>query len=109
MYSNPVLAIMRIIKILGCSQILDASNFKAYWSYCISCSTLRKITDSDLPVSARILSISCLCLCRDTHGIATKNDRIVPWLMIFLAVSSSTVAVFSDMYSIFSVDKDIGG
>ncbi|KAJ0025378.1 hypothetical protein Pint_08601 [Pistacia integerrima] len=46
---------------------------------------------------------------RDTHGIATKNDRVASWLMIFLAVSSSTVAVSSDIYSIFSVDKGIGG
>lgn len=39
---------------------------------------------------------------RDTHGIATKNDRIMSWLMILLAVSSSTVAICSDIYSIFN-------
>ncbi|XP_039003378.1 amino acid transporter AVT6A-like isoform X2 [Hibiscus syriacus] len=45
---------------------------------------------------------------RDTHGIATKNDRLISWMMIFLAVSTSTVAVTSDIYSLFfSVDKGI--
>ncbi|GFQ06196.1 putative sodium-coupled neutral amino acid transporter 7 [Phtheirospermum japonicum] len=37
---------------------------------------------------------------RDNHGIATRNDRIVSWIMILLAVSSSTVAICSDIYSI---------
>ncbi|KAE8057006.1 hypothetical protein FH972_013728 [Carpinus fangiana] len=45
---------------------------------------------------------------RDTHGIATKNDRLVSWVMIFLAVSSSTVAICSDIYSIFSSEKRVG-
>ncbi|KAK9032832.1 hypothetical protein V6N11_017874 [Hibiscus sabdariffa] len=35
---------------------------------------------------------------RDTHGIATKNDGLISWMMIFLAVSTSTVAVTSDIY-----------
>ncbi|KAH7529548.1 hypothetical protein JRO89_XSUnG0029400 [Xanthoceras sorbifolium] len=46
---------------------------------------------------------------RDTHGIATKNDRLISWLMIFLAISSSTVAVCSDIYSIFCVGKGVDG
>ncbi|GMI78469.1 hypothetical protein like AT3G30390 [Hibiscus trionum] len=44
---------------------------------------------------------------RDTHGIATKNDRLISWVMIFLAVSTSTVAVTSDIYGFFSVDKGV--
>ncbi|XVE95075.1 hypothetical protein REPUB_Repub02eG0065000 [Reevesia pubescens] len=44
---------------------------------------------------------------RDTHGIATNNDRLISWMMIFLAVSTSTVAVTSDIYSIFSVDEGV--
>ncbi|XP_050365789.1 amino acid transporter AVT6A-like [Argentina anserina] len=39
---------------------------------------------------------------RDTHGIATKKDRLVSWVLILLAVSSSTVAISSDIYSYFS-------
>ncbi|KAL2471501.1 Transmembrane amino acid transporter family protein [Abeliophyllum distichum] len=39
---------------------------------------------------------------RDAHGISTKNDRAVSWIMILLAVSSSTVAICSDIYSIFN-------
>lgn len=39
---------------------------------------------------------------RDTHGIATKNDRLVSCVMILLAVSASTVAISSDIYSIFN-------
>ncbi|XP_057973246.1 amino acid transporter AVT6A-like isoform X3 [Malania oleifera] len=45
---------------------------------------------------------------RDTHGIATKKDRLVSWVMLFLAVSSSTVAICSDIYSIFGTGKAIG-
>ncbi|XWS24065.1 hypothetical protein CRYUN_Cryun28dG0069000 [Craigia yunnanensis] len=43
----------------------------------------------------------------DTHGIATKNDRIISWMMIFLDVSTSTVAVTSDIHSIFSGDEGV--
>ncbi|KAL3514349.1 hypothetical protein ACH5RR_027066 [Cinchona calisaya] len=42
---------------------------------------------------------------RDTHGIATKHDRLVSWVMILLAVSSSTVAICSDIYSIFIISR----
>lgn len=42
---------------------------------------------------------------RNTNGIATKNDRLVSWVMILVAVSSSTVAISSDIYSIFSSDN----
>lgn len=44
---------------------------------------------------------------RDTHGIATKNDRLVSWVMILLAVSSSTVAICSDIYSIFISSRGV--
>ncbi|KAL7154901.1 hypothetical protein ABFS83_03G035100 [Erythranthe nasuta] len=43
---------------------------------------------------------------RDTRGIGTKNDRIVSWIMLLLAVSSSTVAICSDIYGIFSGTED---
>ncbi|KAI3491226.1 hypothetical protein L1887_44473 [Cichorium endivia] len=36
---------------------------------------------------------------RDTHGIATKKDRRVSWVMIILAVSSSIMAIYSDIYT----------
>ncbi|XP_004292776.1 PREDICTED: putative sodium-coupled neutral amino acid transporter 11 [Fragaria vesca subsp. vesca] len=42
---------------------------------------------------------------RDTHGIATKKDRLVSLVMILLAVSSSTVAISSDIYSYFCSNK----
>ncbi|KAJ9166381.1 hypothetical protein P3X46_021147 [Hevea brasiliensis] len=45
---------------------------------------------------------------RDTHGIATKNDRIKSWVMILLAVSCSTAAICSDIYSIFNFESEIG-
>lgn len=44
---------------------------------------------------------------RNIPGIAAKNDRLISWMMIFLAVSTSTVAVTSDIYSIFYVDEGI--
>ncbi|KAH6836317.1 Transmembrane amino acid transporter family protein [Perilla frutescens var. hirtella] len=37
---------------------------------------------------------------RDTRGVATKHDRSVSWIMLLLAVSSSTVAICSDIYGI---------
>lgn len=46
--------------------------------------------------------LNVFLLCRDTHGIATKNDRLVSCVMILLAVSASTVAISSDIYSIFN-------
>lgn len=46
---------------------------------------------------------------RDMPKISTKKERLVSWIMIFLAVSSSTVAVISDIYSIFSIPQGVGG
>ncbi|KAI4337090.1 hypothetical protein L6164_015544 [Bauhinia variegata] len=45
---------------------------------------------------------------RDTHGVATKKDRLVSCLMIFLAVSSSIIAISSDLYSIFTCEEADG-
>ncbi|PON65568.1 Amino acid transporter, transmembrane domain containing protein [Parasponia andersonii] len=45
---------------------------------------------------------------RDVHGIATKHDRLVSWVMILLAISSSTVAISSDVYTLFCNDKGVG-
>lgn len=39
---------------------------------------------------------------RDTHGIVTKKDKFVSWLMIVLAVTSSTVAISSEIGRLFS-------
>ncbi|GAB2210866.1 hypothetical protein Droror1_Dr00016154 [Drosera rotundifolia] len=39
---------------------------------------------------------------RDRHNIAMKKDRLISMVMIFLAVSSSSVAILSDIYSIFT-------
>ncbi|GAB4852412.1 Amino acid transporter avt6a [Ancistrocladus abbreviatus] len=45
---------------------------------------------------------------RDSHSISTRKDRLVSLVMIFLAVSSSTVAILSDIYNIFSVRNEDG-
>ncbi|GLT41209.1 hypothetical protein SLA2020_152900 [Shorea laevis] len=45
---------------------------------------------------------------RDNNGIATKKERLVSSLMIVLAVSSSMVAVTSDIYSIFNIEQGVG-
>ncbi|KAK2660078.1 hypothetical protein Ddye_006611 [Dipteronia dyeriana] len=65
-----------------------------------------QFTGATAAVSVGFIFPAAIAL-RDTHGIATKNDRLISWLMIFLAISSSTVAVCSDMYSIFCVDKGV--
>ncbi|KAF9621511.1 hypothetical protein IFM89_022529 [Coptis chinensis] len=38
---------------------------------------------------------------RDSHGIATKNDKVLAWFMILLAVPLSTLAISSDFYDMF--------
>ncbi|KAL8225446.1 hypothetical protein R6Q57_018003 [Mikania cordata] len=45
---------------------------------------------------------------RDTHGIATKKDRRVSLVMIILAVSSSIMAIFSDISGFF-INKKLNG
>ncbi|KAI4316579.1 hypothetical protein L6164_024549 [Bauhinia variegata] len=46
---------------------------------------------------------------RDTHGIATKKDKLISCFMIFLAVSSSTIAITSDLYSLFTGEEEADG
>ncbi|XP_075497021.1 amino acid transporter AVT6A-like isoform X1 [Primulina tabacum] len=57
-----------------------------------------QFTGATATVSVGFIFPAAIAL-RDTHGIATKNDRVVSWIMILLAVSSSTVAICSDIYS----------
>ncbi|KAF8410264.1 hypothetical protein HHK36_002789 [Tetracentron sinense] len=64
-----------------------------------------QFTGATATVSVGFIFPAAIAL-RDSHGIATKNDRIVSLVMISLAVSSSTVAISSDLYSIFN---DKGG
>lgn len=63
-----------------------------------------QFTGATATISVGFIFPSAIAL-RDTHGIATKNDRIISWLMIFLAVLSSTVAICSDIYSSFTSEK----
>ncbi|XP_057516955.1 amino acid transporter AVT6A-like [Amaranthus tricolor] len=42
---------------------------------------------------------------RDKHSIATRKDRLISWIMIPLAVLSSTVAILSDLYSFYATDN----
>lgn len=45
---------------------------------------------------------------RDTHGIATKWDKILSVFMIVLAVLSNGIAIYSDANSIFNKGADSG-
>lgn len=38
---------------------------------------------------------------RDANGSAVKKDKLIPWVMMLLAVSSSTVAISSDLYAVY--------
>lgn len=38
---------------------------------------------------------------RDAHGIATMKDKLLSAFMIGLAVFASSVAIYSDAYTIF--------
>ncbi|KAI3957095.1 hypothetical protein MKX01_004386 [Papaver californicum] len=42
---------------------------------------------------------------KDEYGIATKKDRMLSWFLMILAVTSSTIAISSNIYGIF---KDQG-
>ncbi|XP_010927988.1 amino acid transporter AVT6A [Elaeis guineensis] len=42
---------------------------------------------------------------RDSHGIATKWDKILSVFMIVLAVLSNAIAIYSDAYSLFHKEK----
>lgn len=66
-----------------------------------------QITGATAAISVGFIFPAAVTL-RDTHGITTKNDRLVSWVMIILAVSSSTAAICSDIYSIFSGKKGVG-
>ncbi|MBA0612854.1 hypothetical protein Godav_013403 [Gossypium davidsonii] len=41
------------------------------------------------------------------HQWNCNKERLISWMMIFLAVSTSTVAVTSDIYGILTVDKGV--
>ncbi|GAB2269571.1 Amino acid transporter avt6a [Dionaea muscipula] len=46
---------------------------------------------------------------RDKHNIASRRDRLVSMLMIFLAISSSSAAIFSDIHNLlFTVERGEG-
>ncbi|KAL0283525.1 UNVERIFIED_CONTAM: Amino acid transporter AVT6A [Sesamum angustifolium] len=60
-----------------------------------------QFTGATATVSVGFIFPAAIAL-RDTRGIATKNDRVVSWIMILLAVSSSTVAICSDIYGLVS-------
>lgn len=65
-----------------------------------------QFTGATAAVSVGFIFPAAIAL-RDIHGIATKKDRIVSWVMIFLAVSSSSVAISSDVYSIFNGENGV--
>ncbi|KAI3465226.1 hypothetical protein Pfo_021889 [Paulownia fortunei] len=64
-----------------------------------------QFTGATATVSVGFIFPAAIAL-RDTRGIATKNDRVVSWIMILLAVSSSTVAICSDIYGIVNGSED---
>ncbi|XP_077233483.1 amino acid transporter AVT6A-like [Tasmannia lanceolata] len=63
-----------------------------------------QITGATATVSIGFIFPAAIAL-RDSHGIATKKDRVLSWLMIILAISSSTVAISSDIYTMFNEGK----
>ncbi|MBA0798015.1 hypothetical protein Gohar_008653 [Gossypium harknessii] len=65
-----------------------------------------QFTDATAAVCVGYIFPAAITL-RDTNGIATKKDRLISRMMIFLAVSTSTVAVTSDIYGILTVDKGV--
>ncbi|XP_052203541.1 amino acid transporter AVT6A-like isoform X2 [Diospyros lotus] len=63
-----------------------------------------QFTGATATVSVGFIFPAAIAL-KDTHGIAVKNDRRISLVMILLAVSSSAVAICSDIYSIFNNDN----
>ncbi|KAL8154061.1 hypothetical protein V2J09_011821 [Rumex salicifolius] len=60
-----------------------------------------QFTGATTAVSAGYIFPAAVAL-RDTHKISTRKDRLTSWMMILLAVSSSTVAISSDIYNFFN-------
>ncbi|KAL3812306.1 hypothetical protein ACJIZ3_013574 [Penstemon smallii] len=65
-----------------------------------------QFTGATATVSVGFIFPAAIAL-RDTHGIATKNDRVVSWIMILLAVSSSAMAICSDIYGIVNGSEGV--
>ncbi|KAK4478318.1 hypothetical protein RD792_017608 [Penstemon davidsonii] len=65
-----------------------------------------QFTGATATVSVGFIFPAAIAL-RDTHGIATKNDRVVSWIMILLAVSSSAMAICSDIYGIVKGNEGV--
>lgn len=59
-----------------------------------------QFTGATAAVSVGFIFPAAIAL-RDNHCIATRKDRLVSWVMILVAVSSSTVAILTDIYSFF--------
>ncbi|WCJ35605.1 Transmembrane amino acid transporter family protein [Euphorbia peplus] len=66
-----------------------------------------QFTGATAAVSVAFIFPAMIAL-KDTHGIATKNDKLKSWVMMLLAVSSSTAAICSDIYSIFNFENRVG-
>ncbi|TMW81549.1 hypothetical protein EJD97_008990, partial [Solanum chilense] len=60
-----------------------------------------KFTDATTTVFVGFTYSAAIVL-RDTHGIATKRDRLVSSVMILFVVSSSSVAICSDIYNLYN-------
>lgn len=45
--------------------------------------------------------IPVFCNGRDVHGISTRKDRVIATIMIILAVATSSVAISTNLYSLF--------
>nr|GMC47708.1 sodium-coupled neutral amino acid transporter 5-like [Ipomoea batatas] len=81
--------------VLMCFIFLGANCVPSIWD-------AFQFTGATATVSVGFIFPAAIAL-KDPHGIATKNDKVMSWVMIVTAVFSSTVAICSDIYNIFYI------
>ncbi|XP_042476095.1 amino acid transporter AVT6A-like [Macadamia integrifolia] len=61
-----------------------------------------QFTGATAAVSIGFIFPAAIALRDHSYGMSSKKDRVLSWVMILLAVSSSTVAISCDIYSLFN-------
>lgn len=105
-----------LFSILFSSVVVLSSSIPRYFHVIITFSIyLNRIADTMLlllsntyhtSVHFSIMSHNCPLRFRDTHGLATKKDKILSIFMIVLAMFSKVVAIYSDAYSLIKKNKE---
>ncbi|XP_019156665.1 PREDICTED: sodium-coupled neutral amino acid transporter 5-like [Ipomoea nil] len=84
-----------VTAVLMCFVFLGANCVPSIWD-------AFQFTGATATVSVGFIFPAAIAL-KDPHGVATKNDKVMSWIMIVTAVFSNTVAICCDIYNIFNI------